>query len=158
MQTFSDMQRSISNQNSLTPFLYVVLFIVYTALSGIYLFFPPLLSVVFIFFSKSLKEEKTLNMILILLCLLFFEAQNGYLLFSTIIFFALIYKYIVPKIKQNFSCNSCVKLSIVILIYLGFYIFNLFLSNVFLVEVPTINYYVIYYIMVEFIILSLLFK
>lgn len=150
------MQRSISNQNSLTPFLYVVLFLVYTALSGIYIFLPPFLSLLFILFSKALKEEKTLFLFLIFFCLLFFEAQNGYLLFSTIIFFGLIYRYVVPKISQSFSCNSCVKMTVVILVYFGFFIFHLFLSNVFLLPLPTINYYVIYYIIVEFFILSLL--
>lgn len=156
MQALSRMQRSISNQNSLTPFAYTAVFIMYTALSGIYLFLPPLFAVLYIFFAKALKQEDVVSLFLVALCLLFFEAQNSYLLFSTIIYFSLIHRYVVPKIKKNFNCDLCVKFSIVVLVYIGFFLFGSLLANVFLLEMPSINYYIIYYMAVEFLILSLL--
>jgi membrane-associated HD superfamily phosphohydrolase len=150
------MQRSISYQNPLTPLLYAALFILYTALSGIYLFLPPFFAILYVLFSRALKQENTASIFLVSFCLLFFEAQNSYMLFSTIIYFSLIHKYVVAKIKQNFNCNLCVKFSIVFLVYIGFFIFNLLLSNIFLFPMPSINYYVIYYVAVEFLILNLL--
>ncbi len=150
------MQRSISNQNSLTPFLYVVVFIPYIALSSIYLFLPPLLAVLYILFSKALKQKDSLSVFLISFCLLFFEAEKGYVLFSTLIYFAFIYKYVVPKIAKNINCNICIKMITVVLVYIGFFAFNMLLSNIFLIPDPTINYYVVYYIIIEFFIMSIL--
>ncbi|MFA5453802.1 MAG: hypothetical protein WC272_00620 [Sulfurimonas sp.] len=150
------MQRSISYKNPVTPYLYVVIFIIYTALSGVYLFLPPLFAVLFIFFSKALTKGDSVSLFLIFFCLLLFEAENGYALFSTVIYFAIIYRYVMPKITQNLGCNECIKLLTVIIIYIGFFIFHSILSNIFLLPTPSINYYVIYYIAVEFLIMSIL--
>jgi len=150
------MQRSISNKNSLAALIYVVLFLLYTALSGIYLFLPPLLAILFILFVKALKKQDSIFILLVALCLIIFEAENDYVLFSTIIYFSIIYKYVMPKIVQNISCNSCIKIATVLLVYIGFFIFNTILSNVFLLPMPNMNYYIIYYIVIEFFIVSLL--
>lgn len=150
------MQRSISNQNSVVTFLYVAIFLVYTALSGIYLFLPPFLAVLFILFSKALKNEDAFFILLVSFCLVLFEAENGYVLFSTIIYFSIIYKYVMPKIVQNSNCNSCIKIATVLLVYIGFFIFHSVLSNVFLLPMPSIDYYIIYYIVIEFLIVSIL--
>lgn len=150
------MQRSISHKNSLAPFVYVALFILYTSLSGIYLFLPPLLAVLYVLFANAIKNEDSLSLFLVSLCLVVFEAENSYVLFSTIIYFSIVYKYIMPKIYKNFSCNSCIKVSIVIFAYLGFFLFHSLLSNVFLLPMPSINYYIIYYIMIEFFFVSIL--
>ncbi len=150
------MQRSISNKNTLVTFIFVILFFAYTALSSIYLYLPPLLAVLFIFFSKALKNEDILYFSLVVFCLVVFEAENGYVLFSSVIYFSLIYRYVMPKIVKNSSCNACIKLLTVILIYVGFFLFNVLLANIFLLPMPSINYYVIYYILIEFLIMSML--
>ncbi len=150
------MQRSISNKNSLTPYIYAVVFIVYTALSGIYLFLPPLLAILFVLFSQALKKEDVTSLFLVFFCLLLFEAENGYVLFSTIIYFTFIYKYLIPKLIQNISCNACIKIATVIFVYIGFFLFNLLLSNIFLLPTPNIDYHVIYYMVIEFFIMSIL--
>ncbi|TKI70048.1 hypothetical protein FCU45_04365 [Sulfurimonas crateris] len=132
------------------------MFVIYTAISGIYLLLPPLFAILYLLFSKALKQEDVVLLSLVAVCLLFFEAQNSYMLFSAIIYFALIHRYVIPKIKQNFNCNLCVNLSIVILVYIGFFLFCSLLSNIFLLPMPSINYYVLYYMAIEFIILSLI--
>jgi hypothetical protein len=88
--------------------------------------------------------------------LLIFEADKGYLLFSSIIYLTLVYKFILPKITTNFSCASCIKISYVLLSYLGFFIFSLLIANIFLLPIPSVNYYIIYYIVIEFLIVSVL--
>ncbi len=150
------MQRSISNQRTLTPFVYAIIFMVYIGLSSIYLFLPPLLSVLYILFSKYLKEDDTLNLAIVSFCLIIFEAEKSYLLFSSIIYFILIYRFFIPKLKQSIGCKSCVKFITVIIVYVGFYMFSMLLSNVFLFPLPNIDYYVIYYIIIEFFIVSIL--
>ena len=150
------MQRSILNKKPLEIFLYIILFIVYESLSSIYLFLPPLLAVLFILLAKALKSEDIQTIIIISFCLVVFEAEKGYILFSSIIYLLLIFKFVMPKLSQNFSCNACVSFSYILLSYIGFYIFSLLLSNIFLLPIPSINYYVIYYIVIEFFIVSIL--
>ncbi len=150
------MQRSLCYQNPLTPYFYGVLFLIYTALSGIYLFLPPLLAILYFYFSKALKKEDSGVLFLVIFCLLLFEASNGYVLFSTIIYFFLLHKYIVPKIMQNFSCATCIRFVVVLLAYFGFFLFYSLLASIFMFPAPNISYYVIYYIAIEFLIMSVL--
>ncbi len=150
------MQRSISDQKPIVPFLYIVLYVFYSSLASIYPFLPPLLSVLFVLFSRALDRGDTLAVFLIAFCLVVFEANYGYLLFSSLIYFYIQHKFIMPKIIQNFSCNSCIKISYVLFTYLGYFLFLTLISNIFMLEAPEINYYIIYYIVIEFFIVSLL--
>ncbi len=150
------MQRSLTYKNSLTPLLYVAFFVIYESLSSIYLFLPPLFSVLFLFFINALDKEDSLAIFLIIFCIVIFESDKGYPIFSAVIYFVLIYRVVLPKLIQNFSCPPCIKISIVLLAYLGFYFFNSLLSNIFLTPMPSINYYIVYYIILEFLIVSIL--
>ena len=150
------MQRSLSHKKSLTPFIYVALFVIYESLSSIYLFLPPLAAVLFVLFVRAIKKEDSLAILLVSFCLIVYEADKGYMLFSSIIYFTLIYKFVLPKIIQNFCCNSCEKISYVLLAYLGFYVLTSIVANIFLLPMPSINYYIIYYIVIEFLIVSVL--
>ncbi|WP_321778308.1 hypothetical protein [Sulfurimonas sp.] len=150
------MQRSIINQNPLAPFAYVILFIAYESLSSIYLFLPPLFAVLFVFFINAIKKEDSLEIFLVSFCLIVYESQMGFPLFSSIIYFGLIYKFVMPKLKKNFDCKSCIKVASVVLSYFGFYLFLVLLSNIFLLPMPSMNYYMLYYIIIEFFIVSIL--
>lgn len=150
------MQRSITHKNPVETFVYIILFIIYESLSSVYLFLPPLLAVLFVLFAKALKREDSVGIFLIAFCLVVFEAEKGYMLFSSIIYFLLIYKFVMPKLNQNFSCASCIKISYILLAYIGYFFFTMLIANVFLLSVPSMNYYIIYYIVIEFFIVSIL--
>ena len=150
------MQRSITNKRTIEPFFYALIFMVYIGLSSVYLFLPPFLAVLYALFSNSLRDEDTVALAIVSFCLVVFEAEKSYFLFSSIIYFILIYKFVIPKLKQVISCKACVKFLTVIIVYIGFYLFSLLLSNVFLFPIPYIDYYVIYYILIEFLIVNLL--
>jgi len=150
------MQRSISHYNSLELLLSIAFFIVYSSLSSIYSILPPLLAVLFLFFTKALEEHNYLYIIIVSTCLVIFEANNGYILFSSIIYLYLVYKFILPQISQNFSCKPCMNISYVLLSYLGYFLFLTLLSDIFLLESPNINYYIIYYMVIEFFLVSML--
>ena len=150
------MQRSFINQKPLESFLYIIFFIIYESLSSIYLFLPPLLSILFVLFAKALNKEDSYSVILVAFALVIFEVEKGYILFSSIIYILLILKFIIPKLQQNFNCKSCINFSYTLLAYIGFYLFSLLLANIFLLPIPSIDYYVIYYIVIEFLIVSIL--
>ncbi len=150
------MQRSISHQKPIIPFLYIILFVLYDSLGSIYPFLPPLLAVLYVLFSRALDNNDTVSIFLIVLCLVVFEANYGYILLSSVVYFYIVYKFIMPKIIQNSSCAICIRAVTVILIYLGFFLFLTLLSNIFLLPQPSINYYIVYYIVIEFFLVSLL--
>jgi len=150
------MQRSLSNQKPIVPFIYIVLYIIYSSLASIYLILPPLLAVLFVLFSKAFDRKDFLAVVLISFCLLIFEANYGYMLFSSVIYFYIQYKFIMPKIRQNISCNVCIKILYVLLSYLGYFLFLTLISNIFLFESPELNYYLLYYMFIEFFIVSIL--
>ena len=151
------MQRSLTNQKSLRDsFLYVVLFVIYESLSSIYQFLPPLFGVLFVLLINALNRKNTIGVILIAFCLVIFEAEKGYILFSSVIYLLLAYKFILPKVIQSFNCYSCVKFSYIFIAYIGFLIFNTLFSNIFFTDLPSANYYIIYFIVIEFFIVSLL--
>lgn len=150
------MQRSITYNQPLVLFFYLVLFVIYSSLSSIYPILPPLFALLFVLFSKALDRGDTLFVLLVSFCLIIYEANFSYILFSSIIYFYLAKKIIMPKIEQSFSCSSCIKMAYVLFAYLGYFFFLTLLSNIFLLNTPEINYYIIYYIVLEFFIVSLL--
>ena len=150
------MQRSISHQKPIKLFSYLVFFIFYSSLATIYPYLPALFGVLYMFFARSLNREDTFYIILISIYLVIFEANNGYMLFSSILYFYIVYKFIMPKIAQNFSCAACIKISYLLLAYIGYFLFLSLLSNIFLLPSPSINYYIVYYIVIEFFLVSIL--
>jgi len=156
MSTLSNMQRSITHQKPVELFAYITFFIIYSSLSSIYPYLPPMLAVLFVLFTRSLTNNDYTSILLISFCLVIFEANNGYMLFSSIIYFYLMHKFVIPKLDQNFSCSLCIKISHVILAYIGYFLFLSLVSSIFLLVPPELNYYIIYYIVVEFLLVNLL--
>ena len=147
------MQRNITNQKYLNIFIYLILFLVYESLSSIYLFLPPLLAVMFVIFINSIKNDDTITLLATSMALIFFEAQKDYILFSSIVYFTFIYRFVVLKLDKYIQCQNCIKFMLVLLAYLGYYLFSLILSQIFLLNQPELDFYVIYYIIVEFFII-----
>lgn len=150
------MQRNITYQKPVILSLYLLLFVIYDSLGTVYPFLPPLLAVLYMLFSRALDNKEITSVFFILLCLVVFEANYGYMLFSSVIYFYILYKFIMPTIIQNFGCDLCIRAVALILIYLGFFLFLTLLSNIFLLPQPSINYYIVYYIIIEFFLVSLL--
>ncbi|MBU1884388.1 hypothetical protein KKB80_09050, partial [bacterium] len=85
--------------------------------------------------------------------LVFFEAQKDYILFSSIVYFTFIYRFLVLKLNKYIQCINCIKFLLVLIAYIGYYLFALVLAQMFLLNPPDLNLYVIYYIIVEFVII-----
>lgn len=149
------MQRSIAHKRAIKPYFIFFLFFVYTALSGLYIFLPPLLGVLYLLFEKTYKRQNSLFLILTILSTIFYEAQNGYVLFSVVLYFLFMLKYLMPKVEKNFSCYGCKKFMMVALTYIGFFIFYTIFAKIFMIEAPSISFYAVYYIVLEFFIVSL---
>lgn len=151
------MQRSITNKKNIKNlFFYILFFIIYESLSSIYLFLPPLFGVLFVLLIKALDNDDAISVLLIAFCLVIFEADKGYILFSSVIFLLLSYKFILPRLVHNVNCQACMKFLYILVAYLGFYLFNLLFAYIFFIPIPNFTYYILYYIVMEFFIVSLL--
>jgi len=150
------MQRSLSYQNPLRLLANVIFFALYSSLASIYTLLPPMFALLFVLFSQALKENDSLKVFLIALSLIIFEANNGYVLFSSIVYIYLVNKLILPRISQNFSCKVCINIAYLFLSYLGYTLFLSLISNIFLLQSPEISSYVVYYMLIEFFFVSLI--
>ncbi len=156
MQTFSGMQRNRIDQKRLISLWSLPLFIFYASLSSIYLLFPPLLGLFFVFYSRAVARKNTYDIVLISAMLIIFEAEKGYLFASTLLCFVLLEQLVMPLLKQYIVCEWCLRLLQVTLAYTAYGLMMVLLSQLFMVEMPSADWHLFYYILIEFALVSLL--
>jgi len=144
------MQRSFTYKKILTGSLLVLTFVLYQSLSSIYLLLPPMLGVLFFSFINALNKEDLPKLLLVMLLLLVFEAEKDFLLFSSLVYFTFIYRFVIPRLQIMISCKICLKIILLVLAYLGFILFSYVLSQVLWVEAPSIDWHIFYYMFLEF--------
>lgn len=144
------MQRSLTNKKILTGIGIVIAFVLYQSLSSIYLLLPPLLGVLFFYFIRALEKEDLYALLLIMLLLLIFEAEKDFLLFSSLVYFTFVYRFVIPRLRIFISCRLCLKILFLFLAYFGFWIFSYILNQVLWVEVPSFDWHIFYYMFIEF--------
>lgn len=120
MQTFSKMQRNRITQKNLGYFLAFVFLGIYCFLGDIFLFFPPLLGVMFLLFSHSIRQKKNAKLVLIFSFLLWVECDKGLPLGVLIVFF--VFYYLLVFIPSEFLFRKNMSYAYVVLVYLGFFI------------------------------------
>ena len=103
------MQRSFTYQKILTGLALVPAFVLYQSLSSIYLLLPPLLGVLFFYFVQALEKEELPKLSLLILLLLVFEAEKDFLLFSSLVYFTFVYRFVIPRLRIMTSCKICLK-------------------------------------------------
>ena len=150
------MQRSIAYPYYIKAFSLFVLYLLYESLSTIYLFLPPLLGVLFFYFIRALDKQDISLLLLVTLMLLLYEADKGYLLFSSLVYFTFVYKFILPRLQQMIECKRCMLFIYVCFAYIGFWVFTLLLQQVLWMELPTLDWHVLWYIVFEFFVVTLL--
>lgn len=156
MQAFSGMQRNSTYQTTLLGLAYLVAYAVYVGLSSIYLLLPPLFGLLFVHFIHALDKELFPKLMLVSAMLVLYEIDKGHLMVSSLVFFALIYHFVVPKFRQYIDCAWCLNLLYVLTAYIGFWLFSLLVSKIFWMSAPAIDWHVIVYILIEFFLVSLL--
>jgi len=144
------MQRSLSNKKILGTFGIGIAFVLYQSLSSIYLLLPPLLGVIFFYFIHALEKEDVGSLIFIIILLLVFEAEKDFLLFSSLVYFTFIYRFIIPRLRMMISCKLCLKGFFLFLAYPGFLTYTYVLNQVLWVEVPSFDWHIFYYMFIEF--------
>lgn len=148
------MQRSFSYQNVVSRLFLVVLFVLYISLSSMYLLMPPLLAFLFFLYYDALNKYDLFSLVIITLMLLIFEAEKGFWFGSTLLFFTVLSRYLLPKIEQTIRCRICMAAVFVALAYPGYWMFMWFVNQVLLLTLPAIDWHIGLYMIIEFLIIS----
>jgi hypothetical protein len=148
------MQRSFSYQNVINRLLLVGLYVIYISLSSIYLLLPPMLAVLFYAYHDALSKHDLFRLLIASAMLLIFEAEKGFWFGSTIIFFTLLSRYLLPRFELVLQCRICMAAIFSVLGYLGYWIFMLLANGILLLHPPMIDWHSGLYMIIEFLILS----
>lgn len=149
------MQRSFSYQNVINRLLLVVLFVIYISLSSIYLLLPPLLAMLFFAYHNALSKHDLFGLIVVSVMLLIFEAEKGYWVGSTILFFSILSLYLLPKLEQLIQCRLCMGGILVALAYPGYWTVMSITNAVLLLPQPAIDWHMILYMIIEFLVIAI---
>ncbi|MFA6629450.1 MAG: hypothetical protein AB7U44_11430 [Sulfuricurvum sp.] len=150
------MQRSIPYQNIISKLLLIALFIGYISLSSIYLLLPPLLAVLFFAYHDALSKHDLFGLSIVSVMMLVFEAEKGFWFGSTIIFFTLLSRYVIPKLEQVIQCRICMAAIFVLLAYPGYWIYVWIVDQVLLFQLPVLDWHIALYMIVEFLVIAAL--
>lgn len=148
------MQRSLSHQNVISQLFIVALFIGYISLSSIYLLMPPFLAVLFFAYHTALSKHDLFGLLTIVIMLVVLEAEKGFWFGSTVLFFTVLSRYIIPKIEQVIRCRVCMAAIFVALGYPAYWFFIWFVNQLFLLSVPQIDWHILLYMVIEFMVIA----
>jgi len=143
------MRRDSAYQETLKALLLFVLIIGYGALTDMVYYLPPFFGVAFFLFCTFLDRKQWLYLLPIVVFLLFFEATKNFLLFSSMIFFALSYYLLLPKVRQLFGTRKHLIPLFVFYAYGGYYLFLSLLGALFELDMPDFSLILFYYAAVE---------
>lgn len=147
------MQRSFPYQKALNLLIWTALFAVYISLSSIYLFLPPMLSVLYYAYYKNYIRQDLFALIAIVSMLLLFEAEKGFWFGSSILFIGFVSHYIMPRIEQITRCENCIKAVFVAFAYIAYWLFIWIANQIFLLSIPSIDWHVVLYMLIEYLLI-----
>ena len=151
------MQRSIINYQPIIPILLLFGLIVYESIASLYIFLTPLSGLIFLYLVTNIKDkEKIAINIVLFLYLTYVEFDRGLIVFSSLIFFLIYYEFIHRELINSIGCKNCLKVVIIIIYYLGFYIVNVIICLIFDISLPVLDITYIIYIVTDIILVLVL--
>jgi cell shape-determining protein MreD len=128
-------------------------------LSSLYIFVPVFIGVVFAYMVINFEKEKEkIYIYLGFLYLTMYDLEKGFYLFSSLLFFMIFYYIFVEKIRNSFTCNSCIVAIYVGVAYLGHFILNRFIAYVLNHDGPQFSQMYFYYMLIDALLAIILFK
>jgi len=151
MQTFSNMRRNSFNYRVVNPtYILFVLALIYGLFSSMFYYLTPLIGLSFYYLMEHFEDEDYyLQTVFIFIYISFVEINRGLFLFSFILFFMVFYRITLKVIKESIVCKWCLPILYVTIGYIGYYLFNLFISNIFNLEAPTIGFGYLVFILTD---------
>lgn len=137
---------SADTQLIIRDLLWIIPLVIYESLGTIYYFLPPL----FGFFTAVLVVNKRSRYLpLVLVYMLFYEADHRYLMFSSWMFLFVFFRFIVPLVEDYIISRGTIFFLTVLISYVGLYFFVSLIYFAFGVEALNFSWLFIYYIFIE---------
>ncbi len=136
MQTFSTMRRNSTNQTNLRIIFLVVFFVIYVAITDIYYFLPPLFGIAYVIAQEKYEEQSFGIFYFFVPFFIYFEANKGLPLLSTLLFIFFSFKILLPKFRKFFGYNKIFIPLFIFYAYFGYFSFLYFFGWLFDEQVP----------------------
>ena len=121
------------------------------------LFLTPLLGVGFYYIIHHIYDEKRYrDFILIFLYALYVEINRDLFPFSFLFFTVIFYKLLFRSFKKYIHCQVCIIIAYVSIGYLGYFLFNLFITYLLNLPLPLFSWYYLLYILTDILIVLVL--
>lgn|GEM_PF-1236593 len=147
MQAFSYLQRKIYDKDYLTLSLIWLGLFIWGALTKLFPYMPPLFGFLLAGAMVLKAREYTIG---VLVYFLFFEADRGYFLFSTWLYFYFHTRYLMPLVASIVDCKKCLFVLSIVFGYMLYYLMLFLLGSTFLEHTSYYNQYpVLIYILIE---------
>ncbi|PAF54433.1 hypothetical protein BKH42_00525 [Helicobacter sp. 13S00482-2] len=130
MQTFSNLRRNNLFKEILKAIFLLIAFSFYTSVSNIYLYLPPMIGLLFIFYMQTSSENRWIVSIVIVACLIFFEYDHDEVAGILPLIFVFTNWLVVKRLRLLFDENILFVFIYVPLIY-AVYFFVLYLTGMF---------------------------
>lgn len=149
MSTLSRLQRNSFAKDLLKNLGFLIFYIFYVALSSIYIFFPPLLSLLFVKYIKEYKNANFLGVCIVFIACLVFEVQKTSgvgIVFLLFLFLGFVVNRIASVLdKRNIFFNVIY----VLLPYIGYFFVSQCLSILSMQRPVGFDIWVLWYIIAE---------
>ncbi len=153
------MRRNSIDQNYLRFTLICLGLVIIQIMSSLYTILPLFVG---LFFSYAIinfsKEEDRMYLYLSFVYLTVYDLNKGFYLFSSLLFFMIFYYFFVDKIRNFFSCNSCIIAIYVVAAYLGHFLLNVFIAYILNQDIPYFSLGYLYYIFLDVVLATILFR
>jgi len=150
------MQRSIINYQPIVPFFLFIGLVLYESVASIYVYITPLAGYIFLYIVENFhKKDKKWVIFSLFLYLAFFELDRGFFIFSSLLLFMFYYRYIHEELKATIACKNCLKITIIVIYYFGFYLLNLLFALIFNYELPKLDISYVVFIISDIVVVLL---
>lgn len=159
MQTFSDMRRNRTDQESLKLIFLALVVVFGQIMSSLYPWIPPFSGLFFCYILLYFHEEgRVLPLSLAFAYLIFFDINWGFFIFSYVVLFMVFYHFALAKIRDVTTCANCILATYVVVGYIGHYFLNCLFSYFSNQAFPYFSNHYFYYIAIDSLLAFLLFS
>ncbi|RDU73441.1 hypothetical protein CQA66_01915 [Helicobacter aurati] len=129
--------------------LFVGFYIIYSSMSDIYQFLPPLLGILFVIFHKHSNDEQLFVSLLVFLCLTFYELHKSLTFGIMPIVFCITYFFIAKRLEALFSNNFLFMILYTAAIYLIYYAGTILCNVLFGIPALRLSSLFAYYLIID---------
>lgn len=153
MYTISSMRRDSTYQNFIKAGCLQIFLLIYNILSSMYLFLPPLFSVLFLYFVLLFRTQRYYSLISFVVVMMVFEVSKGFYPGILLVTYSLVYMFLFPNIVKIFDNFNVFDIFYAPAIYILYFVLNFFVLLFYSSDIDIWSPMIFYYIFIESVIM-----